>query len=137
MGRLSRVATAKEVSVMYTVVRFTTDHDNLTSVTDIGQRLNAVRPSSFRGMRKAGDGFSFDLCDSDQWVYHREAIISFVTAAGEIIRDAVSLHVAVTADVAIEPEDLVDGNKLVTLRLDEDLIRKLFESRLALEVSRY
>jgi hypothetical protein len=122
---------------MYTVVRFTTDHDHLVSVTDIGQRLNAVRPGSFRGIRKAGDGFSFDLCDRDQWVHHHEAIISFVTVVGEIIREAVSLHIAVTADVAIEPEVFMDGKKLATLRLDEDLLRKLFESKLAIAVRRY
>jgi len=122
---------------MYTVARFTTDSSNLAVVEDIGNRINKIRPDSFVGIRKAGDGFAFGLCADEGWFQHREAVLRFVELAGPIVKSSIELHVSATIDVAIEPEDRANGATLIVVRLDPDLMRELSECGIAIEISRY
>ena len=59
---------------MYTVVRFTGEGASVAALEEIGQELNRVQPGVYAAPHRTGDGFAVDVCVSDLWSDHAEAI---------------------------------------------------------------
>jgi len=120
---------------MYTVARFLIGQEQLSALQAVGEKMNAVRPGIFQGLRSRGDGIAIDVADGSRWDDQSAAIISFVRELKEQIRTARRLGASVTIDVAVEPEDA--GRIPLVLRQEPELMQELASEGIALEVSIY
>lgn len=119
---------------MYTVARFTTTRGDLEALHEVGNRVRQRRPTS-TSTRRAGDGFTSEICSDDAWNVHVSAIERFIEELADEVRDATAVGATVTIDVAVEPEDCL--TTVTVLRLDERLLRMLAECSASLELSVY
>lgn len=121
---------------MYTIVRFTRQPSVRDLFDEVGAHLNETCPGAYSGIRRAGDGFSTEICDSDSWEDHLKTIIGFLRKVKSSIEFAHLRGVSVCVDVAVEPEDL-RRETIACLRADTLLIAMLAETGVEFEVSIY
>lgn len=122
---------------MYTVIRFVASPECMGKLVEIGMAMNAVQAGIHTGLRKAGDGFCFEICESPQWSEHQREILGILTKFGEFVKNAVQDGVSVTVDIAVEPEDRESGGAILVLRCERDLLAALASCGAELEVSMY
>lgn len=122
---------------MYTVIRVTADGARLEEFWAIGESMNEVRAHMFQGLRRAGDGFSCDICDDAHWSTHRTEILKFMDEFSISLQMAQTLGVSVTIDVAIEPEDIHESAPVEAIRCDSAFLRVLADRGVDLEFSMY
>jgi hypothetical protein len=120
---------------MYSVIRFLSSPEHHPELIRVGQSLNLGEQEVFRGIRRAGDGFSCDLSSTPTWPEHRSAIMAFVTLHSRQIAATLELGGQVVVDVAIEPEDC--DRPVASLRLDANLMNLLAEHGVEFELSIY
>lgn len=126
-----------EGEMMYTVIRVTADGAKVGELDIVGESMNEVRPGVYKGIRNAGDGFSCEVCEDQDWDQHVQAISRFVGEFSMPLRRLVEVGAAVTFDVAVEPEDREVGGPVLVLRGDVTLLEMLARGGMALEVSIY
>lgn len=122
---------------MYTVIRFTVKAECLGAIIDVGIAMNALRPGSYTGLRKSGDGFCCEICGSPDWGEHQREILRFMTELAAPIKSAVQQGASVTVDVAVEPEDRESGGAVLVLRCEQAVLAALAACRTELELSIY
>lgn len=120
---------------MYTVIRFSdkTERNNLES---LGEKLNRCLPGLFTGLDRVPNRFSCSVCSEDDWESHSRAISAVLTRCSEPIKEAISVQMELSIDVAIAREDYVDS-MLTELVLDTKLTGLLSQCRTAFVVSIY
>jgi hypothetical protein len=99
-------------------------------ILEVGAQVNAVRPNTFRGIRKAGDGFSCDVSISGLWSDHANAVMEFLSDFRDPIQRAIATGMEVAFDVALEPED----QRITVVLLEQELLSALVTFGVVLEV---
>jgi len=122
---------------MYTVVRVTADGAKVGELDVVGKSMNELRPGVYQGIRRAGDGFSCEVCEDEDWDRHVQAIFRFVGEFSMPLHRLVEVGASVTFDVAVEPEDREGRGPVLVLRGDVSLLEVLARGGMALEVSIY
>lgn len=122
---------------MYTVVRFTIDHLKMNEIADIGVSMNALRQGIFTGIRKAGDGFSCEVCTDTSWEVHVREILRFTSEFSEFIEKALRLGASVTIDAAVEPEDRESTGTVLVLACAPAFLEAIASRGLRMELSIY
>lgn len=125
-----------EGEVMYTVVRFLAPTGRLSSVDEVGNLMNQIKPGTYSGLRRAGDGFACDVAKDGDWAAHARAIEEFLDSFPLVFGKARELGVAVTFDVAVEPED-IHFSGVSVFRLPADLLARVAAARASMELSVY
>lgn len=123
--------------VMYTVVRFAFNYLKKNEAAEIGMSMNALRPGIFTGIRKAGDGFSCEICADASWEVHVREILRFVAEFDEFIQMALRLGASVTVDTAIEPEDRASAGPVLVLACAPAFLEVMASKGLTIELSLY
>lgn len=119
---------------MYTVIRFMAEAPLVLDLLRIGEQMNVVRPGSYDGPRRRGDGFACSISSSRQWEDHEQAIMDFGRTFDHSILRAVDLGARVVVDVAIEAED---RESLCVLAFDNGFLRWITSASVSLEISAY
>ena len=122
---------------MYTVVRFTGERLLLPVIVKLGTALNTIRPGTYSGLRKTGDGFACEICADEQWDRHRDEILRFTSDLRDEITAAIQNGIVVTVDIALEPEDHETQGKILVLRCSNEFLAALTSSGVQFEVSLY
>src|SRR5581483_3948917 len=103
MGRLRQASE----EMMYSIIRFTVQADRLTELEEVGKEMNALIAGTYRGLRRAGDGFACDLSSSEDWREHQNAAKQFLGMFGSHITRAHQIGARTTIDMSLGREDLV------------------------------
>ena len=122
---------------MYTVVRVTVDAAKVGELDIVGKSMNELRQGVYTGIRKAGDGFSCEVCTDEGWDRHKEAISRFAHDFAVPLRRLVGIGASVIFDVAVEPEDRKGRGRVLVLRGDVPFLYMLACDGIGLEVSIY
>ena len=123
--------------IMYTVIRFVAETIYLPMLMKIGTAMNAIRPGVYTGLRKAGDGFSCEICTGIGWAKHHREILSFIADFSELINQSIRDGASVTVDIAVEPEDQKSHRGVYAIHHDHKLLVALASCGAELEISIY
>ena len=120
---------------MYSVLRVL-DPLNPQALVAIGESMNVVRPGSFTGLRRRGDGFSVDLSREDDWSIHSTAIEAALASLDAPLRAAGARGAKVMIDVAVDGDDR--GERVwVSVWCGPDLAARLADLRITFMVTMY
>lgn len=120
---------------MYTVLRITPAGTSDQPLLDAITALNLLAPASLIEPRRRGDGFARSVSQSPEWESHAREVEEYLRIVGDELRKLTAVGVAVTFDVAVDPDDL--RPLVTTFRFPPRLIELLEQSGAALEVSFY
>jgi hypothetical protein len=120
---------------MYSIIRFTMEREKLCELEQLGMKMNEVRPGTFEGLRRRGDGFAVELLPDATWSEQRSSVLEFLVTLRNELSMAIALGARVTLDVAIEPEDYAHPGS--SLLFDLHLVRELATLGVELEVTVY
>jgi hypothetical protein len=121
---------------MYTVARFLANPPALSRISEIGDAMNAVKPGTFTGLRRRGDGFVCDIWKDGTWSEHERAIREFVAEFAGPIRQARDAGISVAIDIAIGEEDR-ESVAYVCISVAPSLLEALGSAGVRLEVTSY
>ncbi len=122
---------------MYTVVRFCGGESD-SDLVKAGEELNLLIPSAFDGLDHVPHQFSFSVSTSEQgWVQHRQAMIDFLTKLGRHIRRWRECGIDIGFDVMLDWLDYGKARYVYSTLLDRELLAKLHEVGVELELSFY
>lgn len=120
---------------MYTVIRFQCA-DSLTTIQELGDVIGHFPSIGFDGPDKGNaKRISCTVATDDDWETHLASIERFLVEGAELVKWANHRNVAVSFDMAIEPEDV--NGFLGSFSIPPDVTRKIGEMRIGLTISVY
>ena len=63
---------------MFSVLRVLPRTSELDSTKDLEAKMNHIRPGVCAPMRRAGGGFSCEICDDLRWTHHKHELMRFL-----------------------------------------------------------
>jgi len=120
---------------MYTIIRFTSQEEALSELDKIGVDMNRVRPGTYTGLRRRGDGFACDIWKGSDWMDHERSALEFVTIFSRHVEQAQKIGAQVTVDMALRSDDL--KRPIASVHFSAELLRMLGKNEVALEMTIY
>jgi hypothetical protein len=121
---------------MYTLARFSSLTGSSEALLDIGAALNEVRAGTFSRLSRGGCWFSVDICKDSSWADHKVELMKFLSLFGRELERAQSKGVAVTIDVAVDPEDYRSAT-VFSLHQEPNILAAMSAAGVHFEVSIY